>query len=235
MRLAKEPSSDKLRIVNIRPFLPTLVAALILGSFPLVYATDVPSIADAVDQHYNHLRTLECEFTEIYSGSGTERTESGTLWLKKPGKMRWEYRSPRAKLFVGDGKEAWFYVPGERQVRRTEMRKLDDLRSPLAFLLGKTRLEKELRELSLAPDVAPLDSGDVVLRGVPKALADRVNQVLLEITPTNWIRRIVIEEADGSTTEYRFSDLKEDLQIAEAQFQFKVPEGVEVIDENFGQ
>ena len=200
-----------------------------------ISATDVRSVADAVDQHYNHLHTLECQFTEIYSGAGTERTEAGTLWLKKPGKMRWEYRSPRAKLFVGDGKEAWFYVPGERQVRRTEMRKLDDLRSPLAFLLGKTRLEKELRGLSLAPDVPPLGPGDVVLRGVPKALADRVNQVLLEVTQNSWIRRIVIEEADGSTTEYRFADPREDVKIADGEFDFRVPDGVEVIDENFGQ
>ncbi|MBV8050002.1 MAG: outer membrane lipoprotein chaperone LolA [Acidobacteriaceae bacterium] len=200
-----------------------------------ISATDVRSVADAVDQHYNHLHTLECQFTEIYSGAGTERTEAGTLWLKKPGKMRWEYRSPRAKLFVGDGKEAWFYVPGERQVRRTEMRKLDDLRSPLAFLLGKTRLEKELRGLSLAPDIPPLGPGDVVLRGVPKALADRVNQVLLEVTQNSWIRRIVIEEADGSTTEYRFADPREDVKIADGEFDFRVPDGVEVIDENFGQ
>ena len=192
-------------------------------------------MADAVDRHYNHLHTLECEFTEIYSGAGMDRTESGTLWLKKPGKMRWEYRSPRAKLFVGDGKNAWFYVPGERQVRRTEIRKLDDLRSPLAFLLGKTRLEKELQGLSLAPDVPPLTTGDVVLRGVPKAMADRVNQVLLEITPENWIRRIVIQEADGSTTEYRFSGVKEDVNVADQRFEFAIPDGVEIVDENFGQ
>jgi len=221
--------------VRISPVLLNLIILLVAGSLSVAPATDVHTIADAVDHHYNHLHTLECEFTEIYSGPGTERTESGRLWLKKPGKMRWEYRSPRAKLFVGDGKEAWFYVPGERQVRRTEMRKLDDLRSPLAFLLGKTKLEKELRGLSPAPDVQPSDPGDVVLRGVPKSMEDRVNQVLLEITPTSWIKRIVIEEADGSTTEYRFSDPREDPKIVDEQFQFKVPGGVEVIDENFGQ
>jgi len=198
-------------------------------------AADVHAIAAAVDARYNHLHTLQCEFTEIYSGAGSQRTESGTLWLKKPGKMRWEYRSPRAKLFVGDGKNAWFYVPGERQVRRTEIRKLDDLRSPLAFLLGKTKLEKELQGLSLAPDVAPLVQGDMVLRGMPKAMADRLNQVLLEIMPDSWIRRIVIQQADGSTTEYRFSGEKQNVKVADQRFEFSIPDGVEVIDENFGQ
>ena len=196
---------------------------------------NVHAIADAVDRHYNHLHTLQCEFTEVYTGAGMERTESGTLWLKKPGKMRWEYRSPREKLFVSDGKDAWFYAPGERQVRKTPVRQLDDLRSPLAFLLGKTRLERELPGLSLAKDVTPLAAGDVTLRGVPKTMTDRVSQVLLEITPGNWISRILIQEVDGSATEYRFSDPKEDVSIADSRFQFVVPDGVEVIDESFGQ
>jgi len=198
-------------------------------------APDVHVVAQAVDERYNHLRSLQAEFTEIYRGAGMERTESGTLWLKKPGKMRWEYRSPRDKLFLSDGKDAWFYVPGERQVRRTAVKKLDDLRSPLAFLLGKTKLEKELQGLSLAPDVTLLAAGDVVLRGVPKSLADRVSQVLLEITPEHWIRRIMIEEVDGSVTEYRFSNYRQNVDLPDQRFQFVVPDRVEVIDGELGQ
>ena len=198
-------------------------------------ASDAATVAHAVDDHYNHLRTLQAEFTEIYRGAGMERTESGTLWLKKPGKMRWEYRSPREKLFLGDGKDAWFYLPGDKQVRKTSMRKLDDLRSPLGFLLGKTRLQRELLGLSLASDIAPLASGNVVLRGVPAAMADRVSQVLLEITPERRIARITMEAADGSSTEYRFADQKENLEIDEKQFRFFPPAGVEVVDGDLGQ
>src|SRR5271168_4759857 len=98
-----------------------LALGLLLASHmsPLAAAEDVSSIAQTVDEHYNHLHTLQAEFTEEYRGAGIERTESGTLWLakggmKKPGKMRWEYRSPREKLFVSDGKDAWFYVPDDR-------------------------------------------------------------------------------------------------------------------------
>ena len=196
---------------------------------------DVHSIAAAVDEHYNHLRTLQAEFTEVYRGSGMERTESGTLWLakgglKKPGKMRWEYRSPREKLFVSDGKDAWFYVPGDRQARRTEARKLEDIRSPLAFLLGKSKLEKELQGLSLAPDVVPLVPGDVVLRGVPTALADRISEILVEVTPERRIARIVIDEADGSATEYRFSNQRENQTIPDGRFKFQPPPGTETVE-----
>jgi outer membrane lipoprotein carrier protein len=215
--------------------LKLVVLFLATAALAVAPAPDVHAIAQRVDERYNHLRTLQTDFTEIYRGAGTERTESGTLWLKKPGKMRWEYRSPREKLFLSDGKDAWFYVPGERQVRRTAVKKLDDLRSPLAFLLGKTKLEKELQALSLASDVAPLVAGDVVLRGIPKSLADRVSQVLLEITPEHWIGRIVIEEVDGSVTEYRFTDQRENVAVPDRQFQFAVPDGVEVISGDWGQ
>jgi outer membrane lipoprotein carrier protein len=193
-------------------------------------AEDVKTLAAAVDAHYNHLRSLQAEFTEVYRGSGMERTEAGTLWLKKPGKMRWEYRSPREKLFVSNGKDAWFYVPDDRQARKTAAKKLDDVRSPLAFLLGKTKLEKELQGLSLAPDIEPLATGNVVLRGVPQALADRVSEILLEITPDHRIARIVIQEVDGAATEYRFGEMKEDLVIGDGRFEFKPPPGTETVE-----
>ncbi len=212
-------------------------------------ASNVHTLAQAVDDHYNHLRSLRADFTETYRGNGASRSESGVLWLKKPGKMRWEYRSNPgqanderagygqgyAKLFVSDGKDAWFYVPGDRQARRSPVKQLDDLRSPLGLLLGKTKLEKELQGLALAPDVKPTEPGDVVLRGVPKNMQDRVSEVLLEITPSSQLARIVIEEVDGATTEYRFSNQKENVEVGDGMFHFVPPPGVEVISGEFGQ
>src|SRR6202158_2843354 len=122
-------------------FITTAIAAA-------AQTNDIHQLARAVDEHYNHLRSLQSDFTEIYRGDGAERVEAGTLWLKKPRKMRWEYRSPKEKLFISDGEAVWFYLPAERQLRKTTLRKLDNLRSPLAFLLGKTKLENELRGLS---------------------------------------------------------------------------------------
>jgi outer membrane lipoprotein carrier protein len=200
------------------------------ASFP-----DVSAVAKAVDEHYNHLHSLQAEFTEIFRGAGMDRTESGTLWLKKPGKMRWEYRSPKDKLFLSDGKDAWFYVPADKQVRKTPVKKLEDLRSPLGLLLGKTRLEKELHGLGFAPDVTPLIPGDLVMRGVPQALADRVSEVVLEITSRNQIRRIQIEDVNGAVTEYRFEQQREDVDIGDGRFRFTPPPGVETIEEDFGQ
>jgi len=212
----------------------SLACALIVLLSIAARGQEIHQTAHAVDEHYNHLRSLQTDFTEIYRGAGAERSESGTLWLKKPRKMRWEYRSPREKLFVSDGKAVWFYLPAERQLRKTDFKKLDDLRSPIAFLLGKTKLENELQGLSKVVDQAPLGSANTLLRGVPKAMADRVSEVLLEITPSSQLARIVFTEVDGATTEFRFTSPKEDLEVSDRLFQFSPPSGVETVEGDLG-
>lgn len=210
----------------------SLFCGLLLAVIPLetARAQDIQQFARAVDDHYNHLRTLQADFTEIYRGSGMDREESGTLWLKKPRKMRWEYRSPKEKLFLSDGKAVWFYLPAERQLRKTDLRKLDDVRSPLAFLLGKTKLANELQGLSKVVDDRPVGPGNVLLRGVPKAMADNITEVRLEITPAHQIVRIMLTEADGATTEFRFAHWKENMDVADDRFHFVPPPGVEAVE-----
>ena len=83
--------------------------------------------------------------------------------------------------------------------------------------------------------MAPLTPGNIVLRGVPRAIADRINQVVLEITPDYRIVRIQFEEADESVTEYRFSQQHENGEISDQRFRFAPPPGVEIVDEGFGQ
>jgi outer membrane lipoprotein carrier protein len=206
----------------------TLVFA-VSAAAQLAAQTDVHAIADKVDQRYNHLQTLEAQFSETYSGAGMTRTESGTLTLKKPGRMRWDYDQPRPKTFLTDGTTAWFYVPGERQVRRAPVKQIDDLRSPLRYLLGKTKLEKEFVSLSIATDAKPVNAGDIVLRGIPKGMQERVAQTLVEVTPDGLIMRIEVQELDGSVTEFRFLQQRENVQLADQHFRFTPPPGVEVV------
>jgi chaperone LolA len=204
--------------------------ALVSGIAVPLLAEDVHQLARAVDDHYNHLQTLQADFTEIYRGSGADRVESGTLSLKKPRKMRWEYRSPKEKLFISDGEVVWLYLPTEKQLRKTTLKKLDDLRSPLAFLLGKTKLEKELRGLSKAVDQTPMEPANTVLRGIPEAMAGQLSEVQLEITPSHQIARIVLVDVDGASTEFRFSNWKENQQLSLALFRFTPPPGVESVE-----
>ncbi len=214
---------------TFKKYAPGILALLLLCGVRLAAQTDVHALAAKVDQRYDHMHTLQARFTETYSGVGMSRTESGTLLLKKPGRMRWNYDQPRPKLFLTDGDTAWFYVPGEHQARRIPVKQLDDLRSPLRLMLGKTKLEKEMEGLSLAPDQKPVVAGDIVLRGVPKGMRDRVEQTLLEIAPDGLIVRIVIQELDGSETDFRFLQQQENVEIADTQFRFIPPPGVEVV------
>ena len=192
-------------------------------------AANVHEIAKRVDEHYNHISSMRADFEERYQGAGVERAESGVLWLKRPGKMRWEYLQPRKKIFISDGKRAYFYVSGESQARRAELKNLDDLHSPLRYLLGKTRLEKEFEGLRLGP-AGGTQSGNVVLVGRPVALADRVEEVRLEINPAFEIVGIEILELGGSRTEFRFQRLNANLPAADNLFRFSPPAGVQIIE-----
>lgn len=195
-------------------------------------SVDLHKLSESVDRHYNSLNSLQAEFSESYSGAGMTRNESGVMLVKKPGRMRWDYTTPLPKVFVTDGKVAWFYVPGERRARRAAMKNLDDLRSPLRYLLGRTKLEKEFSGLTLLPTEKPTQAGNVVLRGIPRRMEDRVSFVLLEITPESRIARILIEELDGSRTEFRFHSQKDNVQVSDARFNFKPPAGVEIMEAN---
>jgi outer membrane lipoprotein carrier protein len=234
--VAQQPGAQILNLkhrrrTRSRLTLLALLMALGLGSAG-AQQMSVGVVARAVDEHYNHLKTFKAEFTEIYQGEGIARTESGTLWLKKPGRMRWEYRVPREKLFLIDSENAYFYVSGDRQARKTPVKNLDDIRSPLRYLLGKTKLEKELEGLSLAPDLTPIQPGDVVLRGVPKAMKDRVSSVVMEVSAAHQIHRIVIHGTDGTTTDFRFSQIEENVPVQDSLFRFTPPPGVETFEDS---
>lgn len=207
----------------------SLSLALLISLAAPLQAGVLEQVVANVDRRYNRLDTLAADFTETYTGPGISRSESGTLWLKRPGRMRWEYREPREKLFVTDGKTAWFYVPGDQQARKAPLKKLDDLRSPLRFLLGKTKLQKEFESLELLQKSAETP-GHLLLRGVPRRLAERVSSVLFEVSVDGQIHRILVEEVDGSATEFRFRNQRENLALADGQFRFSPPTGVETIE-----
>jgi outer membrane lipoprotein carrier protein len=178
-----------------------------------------------VDDHYNHLNSLRAHYSEHYSGMGMDRAEEGTLLLKKPGRMRWSYAAPVGKVFVLDGKFAWFYTPGDAQATRVPAKQLDDLRSPLRFLLGHTQLKKELDSLIVVPDGAAFR-----IQGVPKGMEQRVKSLSLWVTAMGAIERMRLEEIDGAVTEFSFSQMQENVPVKDSDFAFVPPEGVSVVE-----
>ena len=209
------------------------VAAILLSAgiwaqqaTPSAHEPSAHELAQRVDRHYNQLHSLRAGFTESYEGLGMQRTESGTLLLLKPGRMRWDYSNPAGKLFLLDGKYAWFYSTGDPQVQRIQAKQLDDLRSPLRFLLGHTELEKEMDTLTLAP----AKSGGFVLSGQPKGQEQRVSRLSLTVTADGTIDGIEIEEADGAITRFVFTGEVANAPVGTDSFRFSAPAGVPVVD-----
>src|SRR5580693_6998091 len=190
-----------------------VLAALCCASSLLAQESD--AVVRKVDDHYNHLTSLRAHYSERYSGMGMDRTEEGTLLLKKPGRMRWSYAAPVGKVFVLDGKFGWFYTPGDAQATRVPAKELDDLRSPLRFLLGHTQLAKELDNLT----VAVAGSG-FRISGVPKGMAQRVKLLTLWVTAGGAIERMKLEEVDGAVTEFVFSAIQENVPVKDSDFGF---------------
>jgi len=182
-------------------------------------------LAARVDRHYNSLHSLKVEFVQQYDGMGQHRRESGTLLLKKPGRMKWTYSDPPGKLFVLDGKFAYFYAPGRTEVQRVPAKKLDDLRSPLRFLLGHAEIAKELTSLRMTQQ-----GPDFVLSGIPKNLQQRVSSLEFTVTADGVIEAIKIEEVDGAVSKFAFTGEVPNPPAADADFVFQPPAGTSIVD-----
>jgi outer membrane lipoprotein carrier protein len=211
---------------NLCLFLPlaALLGNCVSAQKPPVAA--VHEVAQLVDNHYNQLHSLKAGFSESYEGMGMSRTESGTLLLLKPGRMRWDYTRPAGKVFLLDGKFAWSYARGAAQVQRFPAKQLDDLRSPLSFLLGRTQLEKELTGLTLSTGT----EGQFTLTGQPKSQQNRVRQIRLSVTASGAITSIEIEETDGALTRFIFTGEQPNAAVPDGAFHFTAPPGVPVVD-----
>jgi outer membrane lipoprotein carrier protein len=183
-------------------------------------------LAGRVDRHYDQLHSLKAGFREDYAGMGMTRTESGTLFLRKPGRMLWQYTMPAGKIFLLDGKYAWLYTKGDAQIQRIPSKELDDLRSPLRFLLGHTQLEKELNGLKLEGAA----NGLYTLSGVPKGQENRVTRLELKVTAAGAISTLEIQEVDGAITRFTFTGEQPDVAIPAETFHFTPPAGVPVVD-----
>jgi outer membrane lipoprotein carrier protein len=182
-------------------------------------------IAGRVDRHYNALHSLSVHFVQRYTGMGMNRKESGVLLLKKPGRMLWTYTDPDGKVFVLDGKDGYFYSPGESEAQKIPEKQLDDLRSPLRFLLGHTELEKELTGLHATCD----SSGTCVLTGTPKGLEQRVSAMKITAQADGTIRQMEIDEADGVVNQFDFSGELANAPAPASAFVFTPPPGVHVV------
>jgi outer membrane lipoprotein carrier protein len=192
-------------------------------------AEDLGDVVDGLQQHYAHVETISGSFKQTYLAPGIDQVESGQFWLKKPGLMRWEYRHPEEKLFVADGHEASLYVPQDGQVTVQPLTPADLRNTPLKFLLGTGSITKDFG-VSWETQFQPKASQTYLIRLTPRRRESEYSFLVLELEKETWdLRRILIREESGNTSEFFFTDVKTNVKVDKSKFRFKWPKGVEVI------
>jgi outer membrane lipoprotein carrier protein len=222
--------------------LALLLAWILLMPLP-ARDSDARAAARALEARYHSAKTLQAVFLERYSeGRASMRVESGTVYFSRPGLMRWEYESPETKLFLVDGKYAWFYVPLDRTASRAPIKESADWRTPLALLTGKSNLSRLCRALSLVPpgddpEFGPQAGagGDTLLRCQPRgdsgATGASIREILFEMDASYRLVRVLIREAGDVETEFRFGNWQENVALPEAKFHFEPPPGVAIVNQ----
>ena len=192
------------------------------------FAADAPldALLKQVENRYNHAKTLQVLFTEQYTPPASlRRTESGVLMLRKPGRMRWDYTQPKGKLWVSDGKDWWLYTPADNRAEKGKLKESEDMRAPLAFLLGKLDFNREFRNIQSTPAGAGLR-----ITAEPKSDNLPYSAVELVVTPDSHIREVKVTGFDHSILDFTFDGEQLDPPLEAQLFQFHLPPGATLED-----
>jgi outer membrane lipoprotein carrier protein len=182
-----------------------------------------------VQARYDDTKSFTADFDQemrIEAGGHTLKS-SGTVAFQRPGKMRWSYEKPEPQLIVADGESLWIYQPEDHQVLKAPLKDAFESRTPVSFLLGVARVERDFSPTLLSP----ADDGSVRLRLVPKDDPQgSLGTLTLELDPvTSDIRAAIIRDSLGNATRVALKDLRRNETIDASQFRFEVPYGADVI------
>lgn len=211
-----------------------LSTCILLLWFPVPGLTGAPiqdsaeQVASALQTKYDNIRDFTADFTQQYA-SGIFRkklVERGKVQVKKPGRMRWDYTAPDKKLFVSDGISVYLWVPADNQVTVSPVPKQDEATTALLFLVGKGNLTRDFAVDFM--DGAPPDA--VRLRLQPK-LPDRdYDWLQLQVDRRSLqIRTLTAGDRQGGQSAFTFTNIKENVGLADKTFDFKIPRGADVV------
>ncbi|MBZ5610203.1 MAG: outer membrane lipoprotein carrier protein LolA [Acidobacteriia bacterium] len=213
---------------NVKEYVKRFGLLVSLAVLPLQAAdVDLKTLLKGIEQRYNRAQTLKVQFNESYSVQGRPRkSESGELTLRKPGRMRWDYTEPAGKLFLSDGKDVYLYTPDAQRVEKTKLKASEDMRAPLAFLLGKLDFSKEFRDFDLKPAGA-----DFLVAARAKNDSLPYEKIEMLVTPDYRIQRLVVNGQDQSILTFRFDSEKLNPPVDDALFKFQMPAGATLVSE----
>jgi len=218
----------------LRPGRAAPIAALVAAVLCGVLAAQAPArpsldkTLSGIELRYNRLATLKVDFEHTMRYLGRQPlVERGTLYLWRPGKMRWEYNKPAGKLLVGDGDLLHYYSPLSKQVRQLRPSQTGDLRVPLSFLLGRLHFRRQFRDLRLMEV-----DGRAVLVGEGRSGQEAYTRVEFTYDPADFqLVHLKVYGQDESVTTFAFSEETVNPRLKETLFEFHPPAGAEIVDE----
>lgn len=184
-----------------------------------------------VQLRLEEIRDLRARFVQRREMPGGRVIEqSGRLFVRTPGRMRWEYVEPEPRLFVATGDALYWYVPADEQVQVMEPEALQASRTPILFLSGEGDLLEEFEVYPGRWD-EPLRPGNVQVQLYPRRETADFESLILEIRPeTALVERLVKVEYLGSPIEYRFEDIEVDVGLSPELFEFTIPPGADLVE-----
>jgi outer membrane lipoprotein carrier protein len=201
--------------------LATLAALLAVAAAPQgdPAAASAADLARKVQAHYERTADLQARFqqTYTYAGFGRRQVSSGTLRVKKPGMMRWDYEQPAKKTIAVKGSRLVQLEPEENQAYVDERFDASAMSAAVTFLLGKGDLAREFQ-------ISRGDGGSLVLR--PKEPDPRVDSIVLVVGPEGEVKETRVVDGSGNVNEIRFSDVRRNQGLSDAAFEVKLPKDV---------
>lgn len=193
--------------------------------------------AQALQKKYSTIRDFSADFVHTYRGGVLKKqiVEKGRVLIKKPGKMRWDYTSPERKQFVSDGVKVYSYIPADRQVIVGTVPPDDGATTPALFLAGKGDLTRDFT--ASTGEIPPgTPSGTLALKLVPRTPQPDYDWLVLLVEPvTLTLRGLMTADSQGGTSTFSFTNLKENVGLADKEFAFSMPRGVDVITDAGGR
>lgn len=216
-------------------FCAVVAAITLTGHVARAAAADssAAELSQALQRKYDGIRDFSADFVHSYEGGVLKKhiTERGHLLVKKPGMMRWEYTAPEHKLFVSDGVKLYSYIPEDKQVIVSSVPRDDQATTPVLFLAGKGNLTRDFTpSIGQLPRDAP--PGSRALKLMPKTPQPDYASLLVVVDPALSIRGLVATDAQGGESAFSFSNLKENIGLADKAFAFTIPRGVDVVTDS---
>ena len=186
------------------------------------------TVVARVQKYYDATRDLRAKFEQqLDSPSRAPSKASGELWLKKPGKMRWDYATPEKKLMVSDGSTLWVYQPDDEQAYKQDLRG-NALPAQVSFLLGEGKLDKEFdASLTKIDGVGP---DELALKMVPKVGTTAYRYLVFVVdAKSGQVKQTIIYGQDGSTNKLSFVDVQQNKGVDDGKFKFSPPSGTHIL------